>query len=165
MKSDRAFPPTARLHPSRDRRTAIWPNRLVCELRQSYLRVAKRAAIMVGRYTQAHQVKARRRQLSSAYLLLPHQPRQSAADRGNTSARYRFASSPTPLLASVYAIKTASSADSEGLFVHAPGECIVKGKGPCPLRVRLQGVYRQHQHTAPKGGHFVLQAKACMATP
>jgi Phage integrase, N-terminal SAM-like domain len=32
-------------------------------LRQSYLRVAKRAAIMVGRYTHAHQFKRARRQL------------------------------------------------------------------------------------------------------
>jgi hypothetical protein len=30
------------------------------ELRQSYLRVAKRAAIMVGRYTHAHQFKRAR---------------------------------------------------------------------------------------------------------
>ena len=33
------------------------------ELRQSYLRVAKRAAIMVGRYTHAHQFKRARREL------------------------------------------------------------------------------------------------------
>ena len=33
------------------------------ELRQSYLRLAKRAAIMVGRYTHAHQFKRARRQL------------------------------------------------------------------------------------------------------
>src|SRR5260221_14691037 len=32
-------------------------------LRQSYLRLAKRAAIMVGRYTHAHQFKRARRQL------------------------------------------------------------------------------------------------------
>ncbi len=34
-------------------------------LRQSYLRVAKRAAIMVGRYTHAHQFKRARRSSSS----------------------------------------------------------------------------------------------------
>jgi hypothetical protein len=33
------------------------------ELRQSYLRLAKRAAIMVGRYTHAHQFKRARREL------------------------------------------------------------------------------------------------------
>src|SRR5579871_6051928 len=32
-------------------------------LRQSYVRVAKRAAIMVGRYSHAHQFKRARRQL------------------------------------------------------------------------------------------------------
>ena len=35
------------------------------ELRQSYLRVAKRAAIMVGRYTHAHQFKRARRNSNS----------------------------------------------------------------------------------------------------
>jgi hypothetical protein len=34
-------------------------------LRQSYLRLAKRAAIMVGRYTHAHRFKRARRQLKS----------------------------------------------------------------------------------------------------
>src|SRR5215510_5339599 len=36
------------------------------ELRQSYLRLAKRAAIMVGRYTHAHQFKRARWQPSAA---------------------------------------------------------------------------------------------------
>jgi transposase, IS5 family len=34
-------------------------------LRQSYRRVAKRAAIMVGRYSHAHQFKRARRELNS----------------------------------------------------------------------------------------------------
>ena len=33
------------------------------ELRQSYLQLAKRAAVMVGRYTHAHQFRRARRQL------------------------------------------------------------------------------------------------------
>jgi hypothetical protein len=56
------------------------------ELRQSYLRVAKRAAIMVGRYTHAHQFKRARRvksAVSSAHppcpLLLPSQPNRCIA--------------------------------------------------------------------------------------
>ena len=36
---------------------------VAAELRQSYLRLAKRAAIMVGRYTHAHQFKRARREL------------------------------------------------------------------------------------------------------
>jgi transposase, IS5 family len=42
------------------------------ELRQSYLRLAKRAAIMVGRYTHAHQFKRARRELK--FLRTPHHP-------------------------------------------------------------------------------------------
>ena len=40
------------------------------ELRQSYLRLAKRAAIMVGRYTHAHQFKRARRQLKFLHTRL-----------------------------------------------------------------------------------------------
>jgi IS5 family transposase len=39
-------------------------------LRQSYLRLAKRAAIMVGRYTDAHQFKRARRQLKFLQIRL-----------------------------------------------------------------------------------------------
>ena len=42
------------------------------ELRQSYLRLAKRAAIMVGRYTHAHQFKRARPQIP-AHAARPHQ--------------------------------------------------------------------------------------------
>jgi transposase, IS5 family len=43
------------------------------ELRQSYLRLAKRAPIMVGRYTHAHQFKRARRQLKFLRAARPHQ--------------------------------------------------------------------------------------------
>ena len=49
------------------------------ELRQSYLRLAKRAAIMVGRYTHAHQFKRARRTSSVARSQLPpRSPRPTA---------------------------------------------------------------------------------------
>jgi IS5 family transposase len=45
------------------------------ELRQSYLRLAKRAAIMVGRYMHAHQFKRARRELKFLRTRLwPHHP-------------------------------------------------------------------------------------------
>jgi IS5 family transposase len=44
------------------------------ELRQSYLRLAKRAAIMVGRYTHARQFKRARRELKFLHPARPHHP-------------------------------------------------------------------------------------------
>src|SRR6201987_1001985 len=58
-----AHPTDARLtHRAIEKLTAL-AKREGVELRQSYLRVAKRAAIMVGRYTHAHQFKRARREL------------------------------------------------------------------------------------------------------
>jgi IS5 family transposase len=66
-------------HPSDARLTHRAIERLVelakredVELRQSYLRLAKRAAIMVGRYTHAHQFKRARPQIP-AHAARPHQ--------------------------------------------------------------------------------------------
>ena len=44
------------------------------ELRQSYLRLAKRAAIMVRRYTHAHQFKRATGTEVSAHAAWPHHP-------------------------------------------------------------------------------------------
>jgi transposase, IS5 family len=67
---DTTVQPKAIAHPSDARlmhRTIVklvdLANRNDIPLRQSYLRLAKRAAIMVGRYTHAHQFKRARRQL------------------------------------------------------------------------------------------------------
>ena len=58
-------------------------------LRQSYLRLAKRAAIMVGRYTHAHQFKRARRQLKFLRTRLGRIIRDMAMRRWKlASARY-----------------------------------------------------------------------------
>jgi IS5 family transposase len=57
-------------HPPRDREAGRSAKREGVELRQSYLRVAKRAAIMVERYTHAHQFKRARRQLKFPHTRL-----------------------------------------------------------------------------------------------
>jgi hypothetical protein len=54
-------------------------------LRQSYRRVAKRAAIMVGRYTHAHPFKRARRALKFLRIRLARDPRYPAQDRGQPS--------------------------------------------------------------------------------
>jgi IS5 family transposase len=58
-----AHPTDARLTHRAIEKLVALARREGIELRQSYLRVAKRAAIMVGRYTHAHQFKRARRQL------------------------------------------------------------------------------------------------------
>ena len=61
------------------------------ELRQSYLRVAKRAAIMVGRYTHAHQFKRARRQLKFLHTRLGRIIRDIRRKiEGNTALEDRF---------------------------------------------------------------------------
>jgi IS5 family transposase len=91
-------------------------------LRQSYLRLAKRAAIMVGRYTHAHQFKRVRT--------------QDQHQRGPK----------------VYAL-------------HAPEvECIGKGKARAPYEFGCK-VSIATPVTSPKGGQFVLHAKALHGNP
>jgi transposase, IS5 family len=58
-----AHPTDARLTHRAIEKLVALAKREGVELRQSYLRVAKRAAIMVGRYTHAHQFKRARREL------------------------------------------------------------------------------------------------------
>ena len=75
------------------------------ELRQSYLRLAKRAAIMVGRYTQAHQFKRARRELKFLRTRLGRIIRDIRRKiEGNTALENRFgplrarsSSLPSPL--------------------------------------------------------------------
>src|ERR1700730_17632489 len=117
------------------------------ELRQSYLRVAKRAAIMVGRYTHAHQFKRARRQLKFLRVRLGRVIRdlrrkirgQHAARRPlRPAARSRVACSPP----------RAASARPEGLFVARPRGGVHRPRqGTGSLRVRLQGL---HCHPGPR---------------
>jgi IS5 family transposase len=58
-----AHPTDARLAHRAIEKLADLAKREGVELRQSYLRLAKRAAIMIGRYTHAHQFRHARREL------------------------------------------------------------------------------------------------------
>ena len=84
---DTTVQPKAIAHPTDARRAiAHWKNgrsarRDEARLRQSYRRVAKRAAIMVGRYTHAHQFKRARRSLSSCAFGSAGDPRHPSQDR------------------------------------------------------------------------------------
>jgi transposase, IS5 family len=104
-------------------------------LRQSYLRVAKRAAIMVGRYTHAHQFKRARRQLKFLRTRLGRLIRDiSRQIAGKPELQARFAS----LLDLAVKVRHQDHRQRgpKVYALHAPEvECIGKGKARAPYEL------------------------------
>ena len=118
-------------------------------LRQSYLRIAKRAAMMAGRYAHAKQFNRHHRQLRILRTRLGRLIRdirrkiagQRARRGGVRSAA--LARLPDPLAA-------AAPARLEALFLPRPGGRMHRqGQGQRALRVRRQGLDRHHQRPRP----------------
>src|SRR5262245_23943472 len=134
------------------------------KLRQSYRRVAKRAAIMVGRYTHAHQFKRARRELKFLRTRLGRVIRDiRRKTAGNTALEDRFG----PLLDLALHVRHQEQRQRgpKVYSLHASGvECIGKGKARKPYEFGCK-VSIATPVTAPKGGQFVLHAKARTATP
>src|SRR5215475_4269935 len=142
-------------------------NRLVKEhgvkLRQSYLRVAKRAALMAGRYTHAKQFNRHRRELRLLRVRLGriirdigrkiwgseleavfHEPLARARQIGSQEQRQRGYK--------VYSF-------------HAPEvECIGKGKARAPYEFGVKASIVTTNRRAP-GGQFVLHARSLPGNP
>jgi IS5 family transposase len=133
-------------------------------LRQSYLRLAKRAAIMVGRYTHAHQFKRARRALKFLRTRLGRIIRDIRRKiEGNAELQERFA----PLLDLAYRVRHQEQRQRgpKVYSLHAPEvECIGKGKARSPYEFGCK-VSVVTPVTAPKGGQFVLHAKALHGNP
>jgi transposase, IS5 family len=141
-------------------------------LRQSYLRVAKRAAIMVGRYTHAHQFKRARRELKFLRTRLGRVIRDIRRRiDGNAELQERFGHL-LDLAAKVRfqdqrrrGPKSLPSTRSRVYSLHAPEvECIGKGKAQAPYEFGCK-VSIATPVTAPKGGQFVLHAQALHGNP
>jgi transposase, IS5 family len=98
------------------------------ELRQSYLRVVKRAAVMVGRYTHAHQFKRARRELKFLRTRLGRVIRDIRRKiDGNAALEDRFG--PLLDLASRVRQQEQRQRGPKVYSLHAPEvECIGKGK-------------------------------------
>ena len=133
-------------------------------LRQSYRRVAKRAAIMVGRYSHAHQFKRARRALKFLRIRLGRVirdiRRKIAGDEGLTE---RFAT----LLALAHRVRFQDHRQRgrKVYALHAPEvECIGKGKARAPYEFGCK-VSIATPATKPRGGQFVLHAKALHGNP
>jgi transposase, IS5 family len=133
-------------------------------LRQSYLRVAKRAAIMIGRYTHAHQFKRARRQLKFLRTRLGRVIRdigRQIMDKPGLQARF------APLLDLAVKVRHQDHRQRgpKVYSLHAPEvECIGKGKARAPYEFGCK-VSIATPVTSPKGGQFVLHAKALHGNP
>ncbi len=134
------------------------------ELRQSYLRLAKRAAIMVGRYTHAHHFKRARRELKFLRTRLGRIIRDIRRKiEGNTALEDRFG----PLLDLALRVRHQEQRQRgpKVYSLHAPEvECIGRGKARAPYEFGCK-VSIATPVTAPKGGQFVLHAKALHGNP
>ena len=133
-------------------------------LRQSYRRVAKRAAIMVGRYTHAHQFKRARRALKFLHIRLGRVIRDIRRKiAGKEALQERFAD----LLALAVRVRLQDHRQRGRKIyaLHAPEvECIGKGKARAPYEFGCK-VSVATPASQPKGGQFVLHAKALHGNP
>jgi IS5 family transposase len=133
-------------------------------LRQSYRRVAKRAAIMVGRYTHAHQFKRARRALKFLRTRLGRIIRDiSRKIAGNPVLEDRF----DPLLDLARRVRDQDQHQRgpKVYSLHAPEvECIGRGKARAAYEFGCK-VSITTPVTSPTGGQFVLHAKALHGNP
>ena len=133
-------------------------------LRQSYVRVAKRAALMAGRYAHAKQFKRYNRELKFLRTrlgrLIRDIQRKIADDEGLKAA---FA---IPLSRAGQVRQQRQRQRGWKLYsLHAPEvECIAKGKARAPYEFGCK-VSVATPVTKPKGGQFVLHARALHGNP
>ena len=133
-------------------------------LRQSYVRVAKRAAIMVGRYSHAHQFKRAQRALKFLRTRLGRVIRDiNRKIDGDEALRACFA--PLINLAIKVRHQDHRQRGPKVYSLHAPEvECIGKGKARAPYEFGCK-VSIATPVTQPKGGQFVLHSKALHGNP
>ena len=133
-------------------------------LRQSYLRIAKRAAMMAGRYAHAKQFKRHHRELR---LL------RTRLGRLIRDIRRKIAGRPEIEAAFEWPLARASQIRSQQqrqrgwklYSFHAPEvECIGKGKASAPYEFGVKASIVATNARAP-GGQFVLHAKALPGNP
>jgi transposase, IS5 family len=133
-------------------------------LRQSYARVAKRAAIMIGRYSHAHQFKRARRELKFLRTRLGRIIRDI---RRKIAADDALKARLGPLLDLALRVRHQDHRQRghKVYALHAPEvECIGKGKARAPYEFGCK-VSIATPVTQPKGGQFVLHAQALHGNP
>jgi len=134
------------------------------ELRQSYLRVAKRAAMMAGRYAHAKQFKRHHRQLRFLRTRLGRLVRDIRRKiEGRRDLEPVFAA---PLSRADQIRSQRQRQRGWKLYsFHAPEvECIGKGKAAAPYEFGVKASIVTTNARAP-GGQFVLHAKSLPGNP
>jgi IS5 family transposase len=133
-------------------------------LRQSYVRVAKRAAMMAGRYAHAKQFNRHRRELRILRTRLGRLIRdigRKIAGRQESEAVFSAALSRASQIRSQQQRQRGWKLYS----FHAPEtECIGKGKASAPYEFGVKASIVTTNARAP-GGQFVLHAKALPGNP
>jgi IS5 family transposase len=133
-------------------------------LRQSYLRVAKRAAMMAGRYAHAKQFKRHRRELRilrSRLGRIIRDIRRKIAGQVDIEAGFEWP------LARANQIRSQQQRQRGWKLYsfHAPEvECIGKGKASAPYEFGVKASIVTTNARA-RGGQFVLHAKALPGNP
>jgi transposase, IS5 family len=133
-------------------------------LRQSYVRVAKRAAIMAGRYAHAKQFKRFNREVRFLRTRLGRVIRDiRRKTAGDAELEAVFA---VPLSRADQVRRQRQRQRGWKLYsLHAPEvECIGKGKARAPYEFGCK-VSLATPVTRPKGGQFVLHAQALHGNP
>jgi IS5 family transposase len=133
-------------------------------LRQSYVRLAKQAAIKAGRYAHAKQFKRHNRELKFLRTRLGRVIRDiGRKTEGDAALRDVFA---VPLSRAVQVRGQRQRQRGWKLYsLHAPEvECIGKGKAHKPYEFGCK-VSIATPVTKPKGGQFVLHAQALHGNP
>jgi IS5 family transposase len=136
-------------------------------LRQSYVRVARHAAMKTGRYLHAQQKKRAKRQLKFMRVRLRRLLRDIRRKMAATAAlSERQAQRLEIALGKAWRIAQQRRGDPGYLFSwHATEvECISKGKARAPYEFGCKVSLATNLHPA-KGGHFILQAQALHGNP
>jgi IS5 family transposase len=136
-------------------------------LRQSYVRVARRAAMKTGRYLHAQQKRRAKRQVKFLRVRLRRLIRDV---RRKMAALPALAESSAErlehTLGRAWHIAQQRRGDRDYLYSwHAPEtECISKGKARAPYEFGCKVSIATNLHPA-QGGHFILQARALHGNP
>ena len=159
-----AFPTDAKLLETAIQQLAKQAKSEGVPLRQSYVRVAKKAAIMAGRYAHAKQFKRMNQKIRFLRSRLGRLSRDIARKIEHDPARRAAFAIP---LTKVRQIRTQRQRQRGWKLYswHAPEvECIGKGKARTPyefgVKVSLTTTNRRF-----KGGQFILHAKALPGNP
>lgn len=134
------------------------------KLRQSYVRVAKRAAMMAGRYAHAKQFKRMNRAIKFLRTRLGRLTRDIGRKiEGNDELNAAFV---VPLIKARQIRSQKQRQRGWKIYSwHAPEtECIGKGKAAKPYEFGVK-VSLTTTNSRAKGGQFILHAKALPGTP